>query len=93
MESSERATFRAVTQMTEGMSISLLQAWHGRGTCIQHDLDDDASMHNPVVDFLHRHGQLKLSSVWLRIERWIEDRIGSIARRPAFITSAAVHSW
>lgn len=86
LDLSEHARFRAVTPVTEGVSISLVEAWHGRGMCIQHDLDEEPSTENPVIDFLLPHSELKISSVWLRVEEWIEDRIGSIARRPAFVT-------
>ncbi|MEC7281905.1 MAG: cupin-like domain-containing protein [Verrucomicrobiota bacterium] len=78
--------FRGLSPLTEGGFISLAQAWRGGGMSIQHDLDDVPCTQNPVVDFLRQHGKLKLSSMWCRVERWIEDRIGHIARRPAFIT-------
>ena len=86
VEASSDATFRAVTPLTEGVYASLAEAWHGSGMSIQHDLDDEPCTQNPVVDFVLRHVELKLNSMWLRVERWIEDRLGRIARRPTFIT-------
>lgn len=84
--SSQPAAFRAATPVTEGITVSLEKAWRGVGMYIQHDLDEEPSPHNPVIDFLRRRQYLKLSSMWFRVERWMEDRLGSIARRPAFIT-------
>ena len=86
LSSPRHAAFRAVTSVTEGVRIPLPDAWRGRGVSIQHDLDEEPSAQNPVVDFLRQHERLKLSSVWLRIEHWIQARVGSIARRPAFVT-------
>ena len=78
------ATFKAVTPLTEGARRTLLQAWTCRGLSIQHDLDEDPSVANPVVDFLRAHPRLKQSSMWSRIEELIEMH-SPVARRPAFI--------
>ena len=80
------ATFRVVTPVTEGAHMSLAEARRVDGTSIQHDLDEMPCSHNPIIDFLRQHAELKLGSMWLRVERWIEHSIGRIARRPAFIT-------
>jgi len=86
VEACSDAMFRGLAPLTEGVCISLAEAWRGSGMSIQHDLDEVPCTQNPVVDFLRQRGELKLSSMWLRVESWIEDRIGPIARRPAFIT-------
>ena len=77
-------TFKTVTPLTEGADRTLLQAWTQTGLSIQHDLDDEPSAINPVLDFLQAHADLEQSRLWARVERMLEAR-GPIERRPAFI--------
>jgi len=83
-------TYKTASQNTEGAQKTLLQAWEGAGLSIQHDLDDAASVDNPVLDFLRMHPGLKFHGLWVRLEEWIKCHRGNISRRPAFVNGSKV---
>lgn len=78
-------SYKTASRHTEGAQKTLSQAWEDDGLSIQHDLDDMASVENPVLDFLRMHPELRYHGLWARLEEWILSRVGPISRRPAFI--------
>ena len=83
-------SYKVVSPNTEGSHRTLQQAWTGGGLSIQHDLEEDVCVDNPVVDFMRAHPQLRQSGLWARVEAWLEAHVGRVARRPAFINGSDV---
>ena len=48
-------SYKTASRHTEGAQKTLSQAWEDDGLSIQHDLDEMASVENPVLDFLRTH--------------------------------------
>ena len=83
-------SYTTASQYTEGAQKTLSQAWEGDSLSIQHDLDEVASVDNPVLDFLRMHPELRYHGLWAGLEEWILSHIGPISRRPTFINGPSV---